>query len=191
MTPAHAHSPRIAARTVCSAPVTALSQVPGTGWAVAAAARDLVLLSLENCLHSPTATQPDHARWTLFQRERIHRIVWRPQAAGVLEGDRHEALILGGKEVALVQVDLKASCVPSGPMKDSGARSPLVVQTLPVCPASLCARRRSGRRHFPRGEPRSLSRLRGPRDLTEHPATERTSSLRDPALYLARLRISR
>ena len=109
MTLAPSKSPRIAAKTVAACPVTALSQIPETSWAYAGVARDLVLLSLNppNNRHAPPAPEP--VRWTIFQRERVHRIVWRPDRHGRTKGNERDALVLGGKEAVLVQVDLESS----------------------------------------------------------------------------------
>jgi hypothetical protein len=37
-----------------------------------------------------------------FQRERIHRIVWRPEGGDRAHGNEREALVLGGKEAVPV-----------------------------------------------------------------------------------------
>lgn len=84
--------------TALACPVTALAVLPSRNdRTLAGSARDLVLLS-------STADHEPAARWTVFLRERIHRIVWRESRG---RGDaEEEALVLGGKEAVLVRLCL-------------------------------------------------------------------------------------
>jgi len=86
-------------RTTLSAPVTALAPLPGGRTALVGSGRTLALVSL----NSPSPTRPSRT-WTVFSRERIHRIVLadpRPE----LGGPPLRALVVGGKEAVLVHLD--------------------------------------------------------------------------------------
>lgn len=84
--------------TALACPVTALAVLPSRNdRTLAGSARDLVLLD--------TTNDEPAARWTVFLRERIHRIVWR-ESRGRGEREEEEALVLGGKEAVLVRLCL-------------------------------------------------------------------------------------
>ncbi|GAA5993329.1 hypothetical protein JCM10908_001432 [Rhodotorula pacifica] len=118
----HAHNntrtKRLRTRTPLSCPVTAITQLPPPydSWAIAASARQLVLLPL-----LPSSDDPLALRWTVFERERIHKIIWRPTETTQLSsggaGARRlvEALVLGGKEAALIQLEFPSPSSSSSP----------------------------------------------------------------------------
>lgn len=97
---------RVSERLSLSCPITTLSAVPGTSYVLAGTARRLVLVNVES---GPTLAPADRdaadsvREWTVFERERIHRIVWRSADDATRQ---REALVLGGKEAALVEWQL-------------------------------------------------------------------------------------
>ncbi|GAA5820188.1 hypothetical protein JCM11491_006145 [Sporobolomyces phaffii] len=80
-------------------PVTAIASVPGTDLVLAGTATRVRLASL----NSPAVSSPSPLpEWTVFTRERVHRIVFDP--AYDSESDSRTALVLGGKEAVLVEL---------------------------------------------------------------------------------------
>lgn len=191
MTLAPSKSPRIAAKTVASCPVTALSQIPGTSWACAGLARDLVLLSLNPPINrTAAALAPEPVQWTIFQRERIHRVVWRPDGHDRPQGNEREALVLGGKEAVLVQVNLESSgCafLPLWPARKTSAnfssdRPELLVKHRFALDDVV------GDGAFFGVSGLALRLLYRLAKVDPHDTTERQSDSRDSSLHLARLR---
>ncbi|GAA5981472.1 hypothetical protein JCM11641_004773 [Rhodosporidiobolus odoratus] len=88
---------RIAHKHQISAPITAITHLTGSRYALAAQVTDLVLLDLRSATCQPRQTQ----RWTIFDRERIHRIVLKSKR-------EHEwlAILVGGREAVLTQVKI-------------------------------------------------------------------------------------
>lgn len=100
---------RVQERVPLSCPITCLSAIPGTSYALAGTARRLVLVNVDSCNSTRSASQAvtgSNREWDVFERERIHRVVWRP-----VEGvpAQREALVLGGKEAALIELQLPPS----------------------------------------------------------------------------------
>jgi len=81
--------------------MTCISPITGTDFVLSGSATRIELSSL-NSDQSPLKPQ----RWKLFERERIHRIVFDPREVSCR---RRTAVILGGKEAILVQLALDES----------------------------------------------------------------------------------
>jgi len=82
-------------------PVTSISPVSGTDLVLSGSATRIELSSLNS---DQSGLRPQ--RWKLFERERIHRIVFDPRD---VSQRRRRAVILGGKEAILVQLALDES----------------------------------------------------------------------------------
>jgi hypothetical protein len=78
--------------------MTCISPITGTDLVLTGSATRIELSSL-NSDQSPLKPQ----RWNLFDRERIHRIVFDPREVSCR---RRRAVILGGKEAILVELAL-------------------------------------------------------------------------------------
>ncbi|GAA5889450.1 hypothetical protein JCM5296_006365 [Sporobolomyces johnsonii] len=76
-------------------PVTALAQIPQSAVVLAASAA-----SLQAHLLVPSPEHPSSRKWRIFARERIHRTVVDPKSVG----QRFRALVVGGKEAALLEI---------------------------------------------------------------------------------------
>lgn len=88
----------MASRVTQYTPVTVLVPITGTGLALSGSGRTLELASLNS-----DQTTSQRQRWTIFERERIHRIVCDDGSK------QRRAIVLGGKEAKLVQLVLDAS----------------------------------------------------------------------------------
>jgi len=81
--------------------VTALAAIPDTDCVLIGSGRQLSLVSL-NSTRRPRRT------WTVFRRDRIHRIALADTSEAAGEPTRR-ALVVGGKEAVLVELSLNGS----------------------------------------------------------------------------------